>query len=98
MADARFQQPPQQYSYSYFSQLVRDLTQQFSSILTPSITTVGSLIFIPPPTGIPTNGSGQPVGTVYVDVDTLKLVLANVAYVSSSAIVSSLGTVIATGH
>lgn len=98
MSDVRFQVPPKDYSQPYFSALLRDIRQLFISLQTPTTTTIGKLVFIPPPQGIPTSAYGQPVGTVYVDGDVLKMVLGETAYVSSLTMASDLGIVIATGH
>ena len=91
------QQPPAEYSQRYFAELVRDLQQMIYTQSVPMVWNMGGIIFVPPPNGIPTNGAGFPVGTVYVDTDTLKIVLPNHAYAPTLKIYVHLGTVVATG-
>ena len=93
MTNFVFQTPPPNYDPSYFSRMIRDLRQVFTTLTAIQPTHVATLGI----TNCPTNGGGLRVGDVYSDSGTLKIVLANVAYVSPTSMTSSLGTVVATG-
>lgn len=97
MAEFRFQDPPDEYAKNYFSQLVRELTQTFSSLRIPSTVITGRLIFTVSPRGCPTVANGLPPGSVYADGDILKIVLVNAAYAPSFLLTAAVGTVVATG-
>ncbi len=98
MVVVSLQSPPDEYNRAYFEELVRALAWQFTQNAIPQVFVCGKLIFVPPAErGIPTSGYGQPVGTVYVDEDILRMVVANHGYPAPLTITSALGTVTAVG-
>lgn len=62
--------PPAEYSEQYMADLLRVLTLYFRRVSSPDVMASGQLIL----TNLPTSAAGLPVGTVWNDAGTLKIV------------------------
>jgi hypothetical protein len=94
MALQRFKAPtlpvaPDSYNSNFMSQLTRALTSYFNLLDSTTPIQVDSMIL----SGLPTNGAGLAIGSVYSDNGTLKIVVPYQAYAASLQATATLGDV-----
>jgi hypothetical protein len=94
MALQKFKAPtlpvaPQSYDFNFMSQFIRALTSYFSLLDSTTPIQVDSIIL----SRLPTNGAGLPLGAVYSDNGTLKIVVPYQAYAASLQATATLGNV-----
>ena len=84
--------PPLQYDANFMSQLVRALATYFNLLDSTTPIQVDGLIL----SGLPTNGAGLPLGSVYSDDGTLKIVVLYRSYAASLQATATIGNVTVT--
>ena len=94
MALQKFKAPtlpvaPSQYDSNFMSQLIRALTSYFNLLDSTTPIQVDSIIL----SGLPTNGAGLAIGSVYNDDGTLKIVVSYRAYAASLKATASIGNI-----
>lgn len=77
------------YDVNFMSQFVRSLATYFSLLDSTTPIQVDSLIL----SGLPANGAGLPLGSVYDDDGTLKIVVMYRSYAASLQATVTLGSV-----
>jgi hypothetical protein len=82
--------PNREYDEGQQQQLNRALRLYFDRLDSTTPIQVESIVL----TNVPTSGYNLPVGSVYRDGDSLKIVLADLVYAPSFAATASVGTVV----